>query len=63
MNYCEKCDELFINEYLLQGSRCYLEKIWNGISSALEIGSTQMGQEQTEQQNLGIGKPQGRIGR
>lgn len=47
--------------YTLQGNHCYQEKIWNGISLALEIGSTQMGQEPIEQQNLDTGKPREKI--
>jgi len=51
--------ELILYVYA-QGSHCYREKIWSGISSALEIGNTQMDQEQIVQPNLGTGKPQGK---
>lgn len=47
----------------LQGNHCYRGRIWSGISLALVTENTQMDQEQTEQQNLGIGKQQGRIER
>ena len=47
----------------LQENHYYLAKILNGTFLVLEIVSTRMDQGQIEQQNLGIGKPQGKIGK